>query len=178
MAASTCPITGGYNFGCRTNQGGIKTVYVGMWNDTLTTFTYGTLSQANEIIAVGGATVSFYTVNQRQEQGMADYQPVFAPNGGVSYDHVVSLVIERPDNLVTNWMNILDQGLWRIIVLDSLSQYWMYGLQNGAYTTGGQGGPGGKIADTNKAVVAFKALEPSRPVLLSNNAALSLITGP
>lgn len=176
MAAFSCPITNGYILPCRTNQGGIKAVYVGTFNDTAMTFTYGTAATANEIVAVSGTTVSFFTVNQRQEQGMADYTPVFAPNGGVSYDHVVSVVIEKPDNLVTNWMNILDQGLWRIIVLDALGQYWMYGVQNGAYTTGGQGGPGGKIADTNKALISFKAMEPLRPVMMSTNTALGLIS--
>lgn len=169
-------ITNGYTYPYRTNQGGIKAVYVGTWNDTSMTFTYGSGSTANQITAIGGVTMSFYKIQQRQQQGMATYAPVPSANGGISYTHTVECIIENPNNIMTNWLNLLDQDQWRLIVLDVLGQYWMYGLQNGAYTTGGAGGPGGKIADENKAIVQFKADEPLRPTMISAAAAATVIS--
>ena len=108
MAASSCAITNGYSLPCRTNQGGIKAVYVATFNDTLTTFTYGTLGLANEIITIAGATSSFYTVNQRQEQGLMTFNLVPSiANGTTYFDQSVEVVIEQVDNLVSNWINVL-----------------------------------------------------------------------
>jgi len=174
-----CAITNGYSLPCRTNQGGIKAVYVGTFNDTAMTFTYGTVSTLNEILAVGGTTVSFYTVSQRQEQGMLTYNLVpSVPNGTTYYDQTVEVVIEQVDNLKSNWANILAQGLWRVIVLDNLGSYWMVGLVNGAYVTTSVGGPNKGYGDGNKLTITFMAKEPLSPTLMAINAATTLITGP
>jgi hypothetical protein len=171
----SCAITSGYTFPCRINQGGIKAVYIGTFNGTAETFTFGTATQSGEITAFGGATVSMYTVTNRQEQGSMTFTPVIAANGCVSYDHTIEVVIEGVDNILSNWIQVLHQGIWRIMVLDALGNYWMCGISNGAYTISGPGGAGKAIGDGNKVTLTFQAKEPSMPALVSSTAALTVI---
>lgn len=176
MALTNCGITTGYTFPCRTNQGGVKAVYVGQFNDTSMTMTLGTGASASQISAFAGSTVSFYTVTQRQEQ--ASLQSTFVPsseNGTTYWDQTVSITIEQVDAALTNWINVLGQGLWRIIVLDNNGVYWLVGARNGAYMTAGQGGPNKAYGDGNKNILTFVAKEAYQPYLVTTSAATSLI---
>ena len=177
MALTNCLITTGYTFPCRTNQGGVKAVYIGTFNDTSMTMTIGTGATVSEVTAFAGATVSFYTVTQRQEQ--ATFTNTFVPsidNGTTFWEQSVSIVVEQVDNVLANWINILGQGLWRIIVLDNNGSYWLVGSKNGAYMTTGAGGAHKAYGDGNKTTLTFVAKEPLHPYLVASSAATSVIS--
>lgn len=170
--ASTCAITTGYTFPCRTNQGGVKAVYIGSFNDTAMTFGLS----GSQIFTISGATVSFYTVSQRQEQAsLTNVLVQSVENGTTSWDINVEIQIEQVDSVLFNWINVLSQGLWRIIVLDQNGAYWMVGQKNGAYMITGNGGPHKAYGDGNKTILTFMAKEPLQATSVGTAAALSVI---
>ena len=176
------PITGGYIYGERTNQGGIVAAYIGLYNGPLQntpamTYTIAsTGSNANMITAFGGATVSMFTVTNRQEQASLMTTPAIGANGTVAYAQTYEFVVEIVTPAIANWVQQLIGGQWRVMVLDVLGNYVFLGAVNGGYITSAPGGPGGKIADGNKITLTFKADEATFPIGVTPAAAATLIS--
>lgn len=170
MALENCTINTGYTFPCRTNNGGVKAIYLGVYSEFET---HTMLS--NQIIAF--FLPSFYfTITQRLEQAAFNQNFIGSiENGTTLWEQSVSIVIEQVDATISNWINILGQGLWRIIVLDNNGFYWLIGKKNGAYMTAGQGGPNKVYGDGNKTTITFVTKEPLQATKVSTDAALSVI---
>lgn len=172
MATNNCVITGGYTFPCRTNQGGVKAVYIGSFNDTAMTMGLS----GSQVFSFSGATVSFFTFTQRQEQASLTNTLVQSvENGTTSWDQTLIIELEQVDSVLGNTINVLAQGIWRIIVLDQNGAYWLVGKSQGAYVTTGTGGPHKAYGDGNKTTITFMAKEPIQASSVATAAALSVI---
>lgn len=174
-----CNITTGYNYPCRTNQGGIANVYIGLFNGNTLVPTYAGVSggSASTISGWVSGTVSHYTVAQRVEQG--SFTQKFTgdiASGTTMYEGTIEITIEQIDATLTNWLNVLGQGVWRVLIQDNLGQYYYVGLKNGCYVTDIAGGPGKSFGDGNKAVITFASKEPVGAYLVSSSAAASIIS--
>lgn len=171
------PITSGYTLPSRDNQGGYRALYAGLFNDTSMTFTIpNSGASASMITAVGGTTVSFFTIAQRIEQGSATHKNTNSIENGSSFnEQTITLVIERPDNALSNWINTLNQGIWRVILQDNLGRYSMWGLSNGMYVNSTDGGPGKGYGDGNKITINLSGKEPYLPTMIAPTVAQSLI---
>jgi hypothetical protein len=173
-----CLITTGYNFPCRTNQGGIANVYIGTFNGNTLSATIGTTgASASTISGWVSGTVSHYTVAQRVEQG--SFVQNFTGDivsGTTMYEGTVEITVEQVGASLTNWLNLLGQGVWRILIQDNLGQYYYLGYKNGCYVTSIAGGAGKAFADGNKAVITFASKEPVGAYLVTSAAAAAIIT--
>lgn len=171
------PITTGYSYPARTNQGGISNIYVGYYqNDDVMTYTYAgaTAANAGQITAFGN-TVSFVTVSNRQEQAGMNFTPVYAANGVVSYNQTIEFVVEILSAALSNWVQNLNQGQWYLMAQDVFGNYWMCGAANGCYAISAPGGAGKMIADGSKITLTFEAKEATLPIQVTSAAALTLL---
>lgn len=172
-----CNITTGYNFPCRTNQGGIANVYIGTFNGNTLSATIGTTgASASTISGWVSGTVSHYTVAQRVEQG--SFTQKFTGDiatGTTMYEGTVEITVEQVDATLTNWINVLGQGVWRLLIQDNLGQYYYVGYKNGCYVSDIAGGPGKAFGDGNKAVITFTSKEPVGAYLVTTSAATNII---
>jgi hypothetical protein len=152
-----CVLSSTWTLGCRDKQGGIQKVYIGSWNSGLT-YTSGTGS----ITAFSGVTSSFYTFEQ--ELDTASFVQKSVPNtenGTNYYEQTVSITLQGLDAATSDRIRILDQGKWRIIVLDQNGKYWLAGKQNGVRTYESTPGVGKVGGDLNGAVITFIGREPA-----------------
>ena len=83
-------------------------------------------------------------------------------NGTTFFNQVVTLVLSRRETTKRTAIEKLidSQKQLLVVVLDSNSNYWLFGLREGAYVTAIEGGSGTAKADQNGYTVTFTAMEP------------------
>lgn len=171
-----CILSSSWNLGCRDKQGGIQSVYIGSWNTTLG-FTIGATPSLITAFT-GGTTASnpFYTFQQELESASFTQKSVAnTDNGTVFYEQTLSINLQGLDAATADRIRILDQGKWRIIVLDQNGRYWLLGKQSGARTTESTPGVGKLMGDLNGAMITFMAKEPVPAHEVQSSAVTTLI---
>jgi hypothetical protein len=83
-------------------------------------------------------------------------------NGTTFFNQVVSIVLTRRETTKRNAiLKLVDsQKQLLLVVLDSNSNYWLFGLREGSYVTAIEGGSGTAKSDINGYTITFTAMEP------------------
>jgi hypothetical protein len=156
-----CILSNGWSLGCRDRQGGIQKVFIGQWNGTTLATTVGTGASASIITAFTSGTSSFYTFEQELESASFTQKSVTNnDNGTVYYEQTISINLQGLDGQTVDKIRILDQGKFRIMVLDQNGRYWFLGRQNGVRTTESTPSVGKALGDMNGAMLTFLGREP------------------
>lgn len=168
----SCILINGYSIGCKT-QAGVQKVFIGSWNDTSLTYTYGT----NSIItAFGGATTSFYTFQQPIEtSSFAAPAEVNTENNAIQYNQTLTINVQGMNAALLNQIKTLGQGVWRIMVLDKNGSYFLMGKSGPCQVSAIDSGLGKAGTDLHGAVITFTAKEDQPLYEVSSSAALALI---
>lgn len=170
-----CVLSTGWTLGCRDKQGGIQKVYIGTWNGTNLGFTISGTT-ASLITAFTGTTSSYYTFEQELESAEFNQKSTGNnDNGTVYYEQTLSITLQGLDAPTADRIRILDQGKWRIMVLDQNGRYWFVGKQNGLRTTESTPGVGKAMGDLNGAKITFKGMEPIPAYEVQASAAATII---
>ena len=168
----SCILTNGYTVGCK-SQAGVQKIFIGTWNDSALTYTFGT----NSIItAFGGATVSFYTFQQTIET--ASYTApaeVNTENNAIQYNQTVAINVQGMNAALLNQIKILGQGVWRIMILDKNGSYFLMGKSGPVQVSAIDSGLGKVGTDLNGAMITFTAKEDQPLYEVQASAAISLI---
>lgn len=168
----SCLLTSGYNIGCKT-QAGVQKVFIGSWNDTSLTYTFGTNSV---ITAFGGATVSFYTFQQPIEtSSYTAPAEVNTENNAIQYNQTLSINVQGMNAALLNQIKTLGQGVWRIIILDKNGSYFLMGKSGPVQVSAIDSGLGKVGTDLNGAMITFTSKEDQPLYEITAAAALSLI---
>ena len=83
-------------------------------------------------------------------------------NGTTYFNQVLTLELTRRETTKRNFIEklVAGQKALAIVILDSNSNYWLFGLNEGIYTSGIEGGSGTAKADKNGYTITFTAMEP------------------
>ena len=168
-----CLLTSGYSIGCKT-QAGVQKVFIGAWNDTSLTYTFGT----NSIItAFGGATTSFYTFQQPIEtSSYTAPAEVNTENNAIQYNQTLSINVQGMNAALLNQIKTLGQGVWRIIILDKNGNYFLMGKSGPVQVSAIDSGLGKVGTDLTGAMITFTAKEDQPLYEVTSGAALTLIS--
>ena len=152
----SCLLTGGYTIGCR-SVSGIQKVFIGLWNDTAMGFTYDV---NNQITALTGATVSFYTFQQPIETASFT-APAEASieNNAIQYNQTLLITVHSLNASLLGQIKTLGQGVWRIVILDKNGNYFFMGVQGPVQVSAIEAGLGKAGADLNGATITFTSKE-------------------
>lgn len=93
-------------------------------------------------------------------------------NGTTFFNQVVTLVLSRRETTKRAFIEGLIDGQKQllVVVLDSNGNYWLFGLNEGAYVTAIEGGSGTAKADANGYTVTMTAMEPHQAYQVTANA--------
>lgn len=168
----SCILTTGYSIGCKT-QAGVQKVFIGTWNDTSLTYTFGT----NSIIdTFGGATVSFYTFQQPIEtSSYTAPAEVNTENNAIQYNQTLTINVQGLNAALLNQIKTLGQGVWRILILDKMGNYFLMGKSGPVQVSAIESGLGKVGTDLNGAIITFTAKEDQPLYQVQTAAALSVI---
>lgn len=168
----SCILTTGYSIGCKT-QAGVQKVFIGTWNDTSLTYTFGT----NSVIdAFGGATVSFYTFQQPIEtSSYTAPAEVNTENNAIQYNQTLTINVQGLNAALLNQIKTLGQGVWRILILDKMGNYFLMGKSGPVQVSAIESGLGKVGTDLNGAIITFTAKEDQPLYQVQTAAALSVI---
>jgi hypothetical protein len=169
----SCLLTSGYSIGCKT-QAGVQKVFIGTWNDTSLTYTFGT----NSIItAFGGATTSFYTFQQPIEtSSFTSPAEVNTENNAIQYNQTLTINVQGMNAALLNQIKTLGQGVWRILILDKNGSYFLMGKNGPVQVSAIESGLGKVGTDLNGAVITFTSKETQPLYEVEAAAALTLIS--
>ena len=83
-------------------------------------------------------------------------------NGTTYFNQVLTLVLSRRETTKREFIKKLVDGQKQLVVvlLDSNGNYWLFGLNEGCFTTAIEGGSGTAKADANGYTITFTAMEP------------------
>ena len=170
----SCSITQGLALGCRNAIGGIQTVFIGNYDNTLVY--NGELADDTDYPAAGitsfnsttpGTTFSFWAFPQPLATGdMTSPATTSESNGTTFYTQTVNMNIRKFDINSAPIISKLTVGIFRLIVLDNLGQYWYIGAVTGARVKTSTPGVGKTQGDLNGAMIGFEALEPLPPLII------------
>jgi hypothetical protein len=177
----SCLLTSGYTLACK-GIAGIQKVYIGDWNGSSLTYTFGTQSATqsdtnlNQIISFGGTHSTFYEFQQTIETGSLTEAGNFSEqNGTAFYEQTVEITIHNTNQLLIDDVATLGRGRWRILVLDVNGAYFLVGKQNPVNVSAVAGGSGKAYGDLNGFTITFTGKEFDPLVQVSAAAATSLI---
>ena len=172
----SCVLTYGYNIPCKAT-GGVQAVWIGTWEAGLT-YTYdssapGITSSYGTITAFGGATSSFSKFEQNLETAsLAEAGAFSVENGSAFYTQTCEITLYQMTQAMSEQINILGKGRWRVIILDQNGNYWLMGKQNPVNVSAATPGLGKAYGDLNGAIVTFEGKEPA-PITQVSSAALA-----
>ena len=168
----SCLLTSGYSVGCKI-QAGVQKVFIGLWNDTAMTYTFGT----NSIItAFGGSTQSFYTFQQTIEtSSYTSPAEVNTENNAIQYNQTLTITVQGMNAALLNQIKTLGQGVWRIMILDKNGSYFLMGKSGPVQVSAIEAGLGKVGTDLNGATITFTAKEDQPLYEVQASAAASLI---
>lgn len=151
-----CLITSGYNLGCRDAVGGLRNVYISNFDDVLSV-SLDTDGSVDGITAAGSpATPTFYKVEQDQEVASFTETPQLSiENGTAFYEQSLEITITGATQRIYNFVKVLNQGSWRIMIQDNMGNYRFIGVNTAVRTSAGTGGSGKAFGDLNGYVITF-----------------------
>lgn len=99
-------------------------------------------------------------------------------NGTTFFNQVVTMALSRRETTKRSFIEklISAQKELIVIILDSNGIYWLFGLSEGAYVSGIEGGSGTAKSDANGYTVTFTAMEPLQAYETQASAILPYLT--
>jgi hypothetical protein len=93
-------------------------------------------------------------------------------NGTTYFNQVLTLVLSRRETTKREFIKGLIDGQKQLVVvlLDTNGNYWLFGLNEGCFTTAIEGGSGTGKADANGYTITFTAMEPLQAYEIAPNA--------
>lgn len=169
-----CILSSGYTLPCRVIAG-VQAVYIGTYNSGLT-YTYGTSSNANQIISFAGSTSSFYKFEQTIETGSLTNTGNFnEQNGTAYYDQVCEITVHNVSQTLIDQVTSLGQGRWRILVLDNNGNYFLIGKSFPVSVTALTGGLGKADGDLQGFTITFTGKEKEPMIQATSTAVAGII---
>jgi len=169
-----CLLTSGYSLGCRDSIGGIQKVFIGLWNGT--SMTIGLTGSNNQVYSFTGATVSFYTFQQELETASFNQNGQFNSENGTSfYEQTLEITLQKMDAANRAQATILGQGVWRVMILDQLGQYWLMGKTNPVRVSASTPNVGKAFGDLNGIKLTFMVKESEPAYNVTSAAAATVI---
>ncbi len=170
----SCILASGYSIPCRAISG-IQKVYIGTWNGTSLTYTQ---DADGTIGTFSGATVSFYGFNQTIETSSFTFPAeINNENNAIAYTQTCAITIQGMSQALSNTIKILGQGVWRIILLDKMGNYWLMGYSGPVQVSALDGGLGKASTDLNGATITFTSKEVQPIYAVTAAAAATVISG-
>lgn len=162
----SCLYTDGFSLSdyCLDNLGGIKTFFIGNFSGS-STYEY----DATGIITGGTDSPTFYTVEQRRETGMFDYEHALnIQNGTNVYTHRAAMTFHKYQASIRDLVYVMAQTETSIIVLDQNGKYFLLGEENGMNAMTSNGGSGTAFEDLAGVQINFEGKEPTPPREMSS----------
>lgn len=173
MPTFNCNITSNWSLGCK-EPAGVQDIFLGSWNGSLLTYT----TDATGIIGTfSGTTVSFYKMTQPIKFASWNSAPTGNEMGGVGYKNTVEITFTNVGQTLSNQIDKLFRGRWRVIVLTQGGKYLLLNPTNPANAMSGAYGVGKETTDLNGATITFEVDEIFPATELTTAAALSVISG-
>ena len=168
---ANCVLTSGIPLQCSESTGGVKTVYIGAYDDVNTTFTY----DLDEIIDTVVSSETFYTYKFRPQTASYDEAGNHSIENGTNFwTQTLSMVFHKLDADKRNNILLLAGADLHVIVETQNGKYWWLGLKNGANLTDSSSGAGKAYGDLNGYTITITGSEPLMAHELSSSAFASL----
>lgn len=140
---------------CLDNIGGVKEFYIGNFSGG-STYSY----DADGIITGGTAQPTYYTIEQRREQGSFNQGGALTLDTGANvYTQSAQMVFFKYQASARDLVRIMAQTETSIIVLTQEGRYILLGEENGMNLISSEGGSGQKFEDLNGFRVNFEGKE-------------------
>lgn len=164
---ANCVLTEGIPLQCVESTGGVKTVYIGAYNETGTTFTY----DASEVIDTVTSSETFYTYKFRPQTASYDEAGNHSLENGTNFwTQTLSMIFHKMDADKRNNILLLAGADLHVIVETQNGVYWWVGLKNGANLTASTAGAGKAYGDLNGYNITITGSEPLLAHELSSTA--------
>ena len=150
-----CDLTLGYDEPCKSNIGGIDTVYFVNFGDL------GTVTQVNDEITNIGGTFSAYKYTLKgNENTLVEAVTSDRNTGTTFYTQTLTLSLKGVSKAMNKELKLLAYGRPHIVVVDRMGNARMMGLLRGAEVTGGDTTTGGAMGDKIGYTLTLVAEEP------------------
>jgi len=157
----SCNVTQGFTLGCRSNTGGITSIYI----------LSGSISSIDEtsgaIDAISGSGTFFEFQLPRNVGQFSETPNASLEAGTVFYEQTVDIAIHKLQTSIRNQVNTITKNPdLKIIVKtnngteDGVGQYLYVGRYRGMSVSGGTGGTGTNFGDQNGYALTFTGQEP------------------
>lgn len=166
----SCVINTGYSLGCKDNTGGIRKAFIGNFSSD-TTYTY----DANNIVTGVTSGATYYTFEQRQENGDFSQEGNHSPENGTNFwAQNLTLIFQKNEATLRDTLLLLAKSSLTIIVQDQNNKYWLLGKNNACELTASTSGFGKAYGDLNGVTVTLTGKEPEPANEMSSAAFASL----
>ena len=173
-------LTNGLTKSCDTNAGGVNKIYLADYENVISTTTATASGYTGQWINTIGMTAStkFYEIQTNKNVcNFTESVAIDLNNGTTFFNQVVSIVLSRRETTKRDFIEKLVAGQKQLaaIVLDSNGLYWFFGLNEGAYVTGIEGGSGTANADMNGYTVTLTSMEPDQAYQVNSSIIAGII---
>lgn len=143
---------------CNGNVGGIKKVWLALWEDGI--FTTSATTEGTKVTGVKSGT-TWYEYNFRKNTGNYVSNQTVSDAGNNFFTNTLTMVFSRMETAKRTAVQALSIAEVAGIILDCNGKLWAFGQNEAGYTTGNTGDTGTAKADTNAytVVLADESLE-------------------
>ncbi len=171
----SCILDGGYALGCKDQTGGIKEVYIKVY-DSSDKFeegaTEGVIDTATDS---ADSALTYFKFEQRNEQAEFTQTGNHSVENGTNFwTQAVNLVFSKNDVDNRNTLKVLALARLSVIVLDQNGTYWLVGESNGVDLIASTSGAGKAYGDLSGSTITLEGKEKAPASQLSQTAFDSL----
>jgi len=169
----SCILNSGIPLGCLDSTAGLKSVLIGKFNATGTTFT----EDSNQVITGITSTETFYQFKFRKQTGnFTEELAVSVENGTKMNTQTLTLIFHKLETAKRNAILLLAKTDLHVIVETQNGEYWFLGKVNAMNLTTGSGASGQAFGDLNGYTLVFGGVEPDYAYEISSTAVGTLTT--
>ncbi len=156
----SCDISAGMTRGCRTNAGGLVTLYISNAPTGITSVSdWATIDATTEIVtSFSSVTWYEYTPNKTSSDFTETYQ-VSLENGTVGYEQKINAIFGKMSNEKRLQIKALTAGNFVMIAKDRNGKFWLLGADDSINVSAGSAGTGKALTDLNGYTLEFTATE-------------------
>lgn len=156
----TCLIDSGISRGCRTNAGGLTTLYISNIPTGITSIAdWATVDAVSEIVTSFTSVTWFEYVPNKTSSDFTETYQVSLENGTVGYEQKVNAIFAKLSADKRLQIKALTAGNFVMIVKDKNGKFWLIGAEDSVVVSGGSGGTGKALSDLNGYTLEFTANE-------------------
>ena len=140
---------------CEPNIGGIKKVYLAIWQENI--FTLSANTDGDMEVGSVNSAVTWYEYNFRKNTGTYETTQTVSDAGNNYYTNTLTMVFSRMETIKRTAVQALGIGEVAGIVEDCNGKFWTLGFDEPASTTGNSAATGTAKTDTNAYTVVLAA---------------------